>query len=249
MLIAAATLLVPVTAFALAPPEEPRPAEPSQPDPAAEDPSKEPPKEPPQKPSRSRKPRQAAEPPAKVEPPAEAGPPAKPERKRNAPAASVSDAVPLDRTADLKALVRRFDDELREAIYDTSVVVRMAQRLPTGNTPVTTRNRGQFTAVRRAREDLRKTLRTLHKEAFLPVLAFPLDTVPPVARSHASDLLSLAEADLQVLDEVQELLAERGPDKPTALAKAAHLIKDLDTGERGARRKKTVKAILALRVR
>lgn len=152
-----------------------------------------------------------------------------------------------DRTADFKAAATAYSDALRNVCYDWSVVAAMSLQLPSDRAPQTPETKAQVQQVRRARQRVREALRDLREGPAKVIATFPSDRLVSASRAQAADLRLHIESDLRALDQVQELLADTGSDKYVDFAKAVHLLKDLDTGDRGARRKATLKAIMALK--
>ncbi len=176
------------------------------------------------------------------------------EGSKEAPAAVPATAAPPDialpdRTIDLKAATSRYCDGLRSVVFDASVATSLTLRLAPESAPITIERKNQLVAAKRARERLRDAVRDLRADAARVLLEFHLDSLVAAARSCASDMQLHVAADLEALDEISRLLAERGPDKYASFSKAAHTLRDLDTGDRGARRKATLKAILALKTK
>ncbi|MBL9141480.1 MAG: hypothetical protein JNK53_06395, partial [Phycisphaerae bacterium] len=132
--------------------------------------------------------------------------------------------------------------------YDSSVVAAMCMQLAPDNAPVTPESKARLQQSRRARQRVRDSVRDLREGAAKTALAFPSDSLVTASRAQAADLRLHIEADLRALDQVQDLLAETGADKYVAYDRAIHLLKELDTGERGTRRKATLKAIMALKI-
>lgn len=153
-----------------------------------------------------------------------------------------------DLTPELKAAATAYVDALRTLCYDSTMVAAMSLRLPADNAPVTPENKAAVQQVRRERQKLRESLRDLRDGPAREVRAISPERLVHASRAQAADLRLLVDADLRALDQVQDLLAQTGQDKYVAYAKAVHLLKDLETGERGARRKATLKAIMALKL-
>jgi hypothetical protein len=185
--------------------------------------------------------------PAPLETPAPPTPaPPTPPTRDAVPPAPPDLALP-DRTVDLKAAASRYSDVLRSVAFDASVATSQSLRLAPDSAPITIERKNQLITARRARERLRDAVRDLRADAARVLLEFHLDSLGAAARSCASDMQLHVAADLEALDEVLRLLVERGPDKFASFGKAAHTLRDLDSGDRGARRKATLKSILALK--
>ncbi len=152
-----------------------------------------------------------------------------------------------DLTPELKAAATAYVDALRTLCYDSTMVAAMSLKLPPDAAPVTPESKAAIQQARRARQRLRDALRDLREGPVRDLRAIPGERLVQASRALAADLRLLADADLRALDQVQDLLAQTGADKYVAFAKAAHILKDLETGERGARRKATLKAIMALK--
>lgn len=173
---------------------------------------------------------------------------AAPKTRASAPPAVPGPPQLPDRTADFKLVATAYVDALRSVCYDSTVVAAMCMQLAPDNAPVTPEAKAKLQQSRRSRQKVREAVRDIRDGAAKEVLAFPTDSLVTASRAQAADLRLHVQADLRTLDEVQDLLGAVGVDKYVAYAKAMHLLKELDSGERGTRRKATLKAIMALKV-
>jgi len=152
-----------------------------------------------------------------------------------------------DQTVKFKSVATAYADALRGLCYDWSVVAAMCMQLPGEQAPVTAETKARLAQMRRTRVQVREMQRAFREGEARAVERFPADQLVQASRVQLADLRLHVEADLRTLDEVQGLLSESGNDRHVAFSKAVHLLKELESGERGTRRKATLKAIMALK--
>lgn len=172
--------------------------------------------------------------------------PKRPRGKADVPELPYPPPLP-DQTVRFKSVATAYADALRGLCYDWSVVAAMCMQLPGEQAPVTAESKARLAQMRRTRVQVREMQRAFREGEARAVERFPADQLVQASRVQLADLRLHVEADLRTLDEVQGLLSESGNDRHVAYSKAVHLLKELETGERGTRRKATLKAIMALK--
>lgn len=172
--------------------------------------------------------------------------PKRPRAKPDVPELPYPPPLP-DQTVKFKSVATAYADALRGLCYDWSVVAAMCMQLPGEQAPVTAETKARLAQMRRTRVQVREMQRAFREGEARAVERFPADQLVQASRVQLADLRLHVEADLRTLEEVQGLLSESGNDRHVSFSKAVHLLKELESGERGTRRKATLKAIMALK--